>query len=163
MSYNPSYVEYNPKVVKKKKSRLQYCITKCNTRPLVNRCLWGQVWQTSVSLVGEVMNITTLKCPNLPLCGSDTVLFGLYKPLNLNKNQGFYYMSKKIPGQTYIQIYYVRSILECIVITCFSVSSSLNKKYQSLDLQNTCFFFFFFTFVNFCTHNCLKLCNSLVK
>ena len=62
--------------------------TQCNTGPLPNGCLWRQVRQTSISLVGDVVITATLECWILPLCGSDTVLFGLSKPLHLNRKQG---------------------------------------------------------------------------
>ena len=57
----------------------------------------------------EVLSTATLECQTLPLCGSDTVLFGLSKQLNLNRQQGHI---KIVPDQTYIQIYYVQSIFD---------------------------------------------------
>ena len=44
-----------------------------------------QVWQTSISQVKEVLSTATLGCWTLNICWSDTVLFGLCKPLNLNR------------------------------------------------------------------------------
>ncbi len=48
-----------------------------------------RVWQTSNSLIGEVVSTTTMECRTLPLCESDTVLFGLSRPVNLIIMQGY--------------------------------------------------------------------------
>ena len=39
--------------------------------------------------IEEVVINTTLVCQTLTVCGSDTVLFGLSKPLNLHRKQGY--------------------------------------------------------------------------
>ena len=45
-------------------------------------------------LVEEVAITATLECRKLGLCGSDAVLFGLSTPLNLDRKQGYYDLSK---------------------------------------------------------------------
>ena len=96
----------------------------CNTRPLPSGCFWCQVWQTSISLIGEVVSTTTMECRTLSLCESDTVLFGLSKPVNLIIKQGHLDI---FPHPNYFQIYYVQSILDLKAIADIQPSSGVHS------------------------------------
>ena len=71
-------------------SMVGHHLARCNPGPLPNGSLGRQVWHPPISLVGEVVSTTALECWRLPLCGSDTILFGLSKSSHLNRKQGHY-------------------------------------------------------------------------
>ena len=74
--------------------------------------------------IEEVVITTKLVCRTVSRCGSDTVLFGLSKSLTYIGSKDIK-MYQTVPDQTYIQIYYVRSIFDFKAIADIQPSSAI--------------------------------------
>ena len=70
-------------------SPLHLSFTPCTTSVPVNRLFVTPNVSTCNQPIEEVVITTTLVCRTVTRCGSDTVLFGLSKSLNLHRKQGY--------------------------------------------------------------------------